>query len=109
MRIRREPRKQRRDNSTFDMKFVGCMLCGWLVACAAASAAVLVPGGHVADFTLTDQSGATHELYALSSKKAIVIMTTSNGCPIVRLAIPVMREIRDRFQSKEVEFLLLNP
>jgi len=91
------------------MKFVGRMLCGWLVACAAASAAVLVPGGHVADFTLTDQSGATHELYALSSKKAIVIMTTSNGCPIVRLAIPVMREIRDRYQSKEVEFLLLNP
>jgi peroxiredoxin len=96
-------------NLAFDMNFVTRMLCGWLAGCAAASAAVLVPGGHVADFTLTDQSGATHELYALSSKKAIVIMTTSNGCPIVRLAIPLMREIRDRYQSKDVEFLLLNP
>jgi peroxiredoxin len=85
------------------------MLCGWWVACAAAPAAVLVPGGHVADFTLADQSGATHELYALSSKKAIVIMTVSNGCPIVRLAIPVMREIRARYESRDVEFLLLNP
>jgi peroxiredoxin len=85
------------------------MLCGWWVACAAASAAVLVPGGHVADFTLADQAGATHELYALSGKKAIVIMTVSNGCPIVRLAIPVMREIRARYESRDVEFLLLNP
>jgi peroxiredoxin len=85
------------------------MLCGWLVACAAASAAVPVPGAHVADFTLSDQTGTTHELYALSSKRAIVIMTVSNGCPIVRLAIPVMREIRDRYRSKDVEFLLLNP
>jgi peroxiredoxin len=85
------------------------MLCGWWLACAAASAGVLVPGGHVADFTLADQTGATHELYALSSKKAIVIMTVSNGCPIVRLAIPVMREIRARYESRDVEFLLLNP
>jgi peroxiredoxin len=91
------------------MNFVKRMLCGWLIACGAAGAAVLVPGGHVADFTLTDQTGATHQLYALSSKKAIVIMTVSNGCPIVRLAIPVMREIRGRYQLKDVEFLLLNP
>jgi peroxiredoxin len=85
------------------------MLCGWWVACAAAPAAVLVPGGHVADFTLADQTGAAHQLYALSSKKAIVIMTVSNGCPIVRLAIPVMREIRARYEPRDVEFLLLNP
>ena len=109
MRILREPRKRRRDNRTIEMNFVKhTMLCGWL-ACAAASAGVLVPGGHVADFTLADQAGATHELYALSSKKAIVIMTVSNGCPIVRLAIPVMREIRGRYESRDVEFLLLNP
>jgi peroxiredoxin len=109
MRIRREPRKRRRDYRTIDLNFIKRMLCGWLLAGAAASAAVLVPGGHVADFTLSDQAGATHHLYALSGKKAIVIMTVSNGCPIVRLAIPVMREIRDRYQAKDVEFLLLNP
>jgi peroxiredoxin len=80
-----------------------------LIAAAAGSAAALVPGGRVADFKLPDQTGATHELYGLAGKKAIVIMTQSNGCPIVRLAVPALRAVRDRYQSKDIEFLLLNP
>lgn len=82
------------------------MLCA---AWGAASAGVLLPGGHVADFTLSDQSGAVHQLYALSGKKAVVIMTMSNGCPIVRLAVPALREIRERYRSRDIEFFLLNP
>jgi peroxiredoxin len=78
-------------------------------ACGAAAAGVLAPGGQVADFTLKDQTGAAHQLYALSAKRAIVIMTQSNGCPIVRLAVPALREIRERYRSQDVEFLLLNP
>jgi len=78
-------------------------------ACGAASATGLAPGGHVADFTLKDQTGAAHQLYALSGKRAVVIMTQSNGCPIVRLAVPALREIRERYRSQDVEFLLLNP
>jgi peroxiredoxin len=70
---------------------------------------VLAPGGHIADFTLKDQTGAVHQLYALSGKKAVVIMTQSNGCPIVRLAVPALREIRERYRSQDIEFLLLNP
>jgi peroxiredoxin len=85
------------------------LLASVLSAIGAGSAAALVPGGHVADFKLPDQSGATHELYGLAGKKAIVIMTQSNGCPIVRLAVPALREIQDRYQSKDIEFLLLNP
>jgi peroxiredoxin len=77
-------------------------------ACGAASAGV-PPGGHIADFTLKDQSGAVHQLYALSGKKAVVIMTQSNGCPIVRLAVPALREIRARYRAQDMEFLLLNP
>jgi peroxiredoxin len=80
-----------------------------LTMIGAGSAGALVPGGHVADFTLTDQAGMTHALYGLSGKKAIVVMTQSNGCPIVRLAVPALRQIRDRYASKDVEFLLLNP
>lgn len=83
-----------------------------LILCAAwgaASAGVLAPGGHVADFTLNDQTGAAHQLYALSGKKAVVIMTQSNGCPIVRLAVPALREIRERYRAQNIEFLLLNP
>jgi peroxiredoxin len=78
-------------------------------ACGTAAAGVLAPGGHVADFTLKDETGAAHQLYALSAKRAIVIMTQSNGCPIVRLAVPALREIRERYRSQDVEFLLLNP
>jgi peroxiredoxin len=83
-----------------------------LALCAAfgaASAAALAPGGHVADFSLNDQTGTAHRLYALAGKKAVVIMTQSNGCPIVRLAVPALREIRERYRSQDIEFLLLNP
>jgi peroxiredoxin len=78
-------------------------------ACGVSLAGTLAPGGHIADFTLTDQAGAAHQLYALSGKKAVVIMTQSNGCPIVRLAVPTLREIRERYRSQDIEFLLLNP
>jgi peroxiredoxin len=82
------------------------MLCA---AFGAASAAALAPGDHIADFTLKDESGASHQLYSLSGKKAVVIMTQSNGCPIVRLALPALREIREHYRSQDMEFLLLNP
>jgi len=89
---------------------IRCMLVLVLcAACGAASAGGLAPGSHVADFTLQDQTGAAHQLYALSGKKAVVIMTQSDGCPIVRLAVPALREIRERYRSRDIEFLLLNP
>jgi peroxiredoxin len=86
-----------------------CLLLSALTALGTATAAVLAPGGHVGNFTLQDETGVAHELYALSKKKAVVIMTQSNGCPIVRLAVPALREIRDRYRSSDIEFLLLNP
>jgi peroxiredoxin len=92
-------------------RILSCLLIaiGALCAMGPAAASGLALGQHVADFTLTDQSGATHELYALSNKKAVIIMTQSNGCPIVRLAIPALRAIRAQYESQNMEFLLLNP
>jgi peroxiredoxin len=84
-------------------------LLSWVLVSSAGSAVALAPGERVTDFTLTDESGAVHELYGLSAKKAVVIMTQSNGCPIVRLAIPALREIRNRYRAQDIEFLLLNP
>jgi peroxiredoxin len=89
--------------------FVSSLLLGVLTAVGTAWATVMAPGAHVGDFTLQDETGLAHELYALSKKKAVVIMTQSNGCPIVRLAVPALREIRDRYRSSDIEFLLLNP
>jgi peroxiredoxin len=73
------------------------------------SAVALVPGDRVSNFMLPDIDGKMHELYKLSDKKAIVFMTQGNGCPIVRLAVPELREIRDKYQARGVEFFLLNP
>jgi peroxiredoxin len=110
MPIRRELLKRRRKTLVPGMSFIRRTLTSCvLISMSAASAAALVPGERVADFTLKDETGATHELYALSAKKAVVIMTQSNGCPIVRLAVPALREIREKFGSQDIEFLLLNP
>lgn len=74
----------------------------------AASALALTPGQVVENFRLTDDSGKPHELYQSAASKAIVVMVQGNGCPIVRQAIPALREVRDEYRAQGVEFLLLN-
>ena len=74
----------------------------------ASPALALDPGDRVDNFRLLDQNGASHELYYLSDAKAVVIMVHGNGCPIVRNALPVLHEIRDRYRAQGVEFLLVN-
>jgi len=66
-------------------------------------------GAQVKDFQLPDLDGKVHQLYKMSDKNAIVLMTQGNGCPIVRLAVPGLRKIRDQYQARGVEFFLINP
>ncbi len=66
------------------------------------------PGERVDNFRLLDHNGASHELYYLSDAKAVVIMVHGIGCPIVRNTVPALKQIRDRYRSRGVEFLLLN-
>ena len=75
----------------------------------AAPALALNPGDRVENFRLLDQNGASHELYYLSDATAVVIMVHGNGCAIVRNTVPELKEIRDRYRSQGVEFLLINP
>ena len=79
-----------------------------LTLTVAASALALSPGDRVDNFRLLDQNGASHELYYLSDAKSVVIMVHGNGCPIVRNTVPALKEIRDRYRDKGVEFLLIN-
>lgn len=79
-----------------------------LLTLAAAPVFAVTPGQKVENFQLLDQAGQSHTLYDAAGDKAIVLMIQGNGCPIVRQAIPALREIRDQYQSKGVEFLLLN-
>lgn len=83
-------------------------LAGAALALCTAQVLALTPGQVVENFQLRDDSGKTHELYQSAGHKAVVLMIQGNGCPIVRQAIPALREIRDQYQAKGVEFLLLN-
>ena len=83
------------------------LLAALLFAACGLSLAAAV-GKKVPDFTLADQDGVAHELYGLKDKKAVVLMTQFNGCPIVRLAVPALRELRSNPAYGDVEFMLLN-
>ena len=61
----------------------------------------------VENFRLLDQTHSSHELYYHKDAKAVVLMVTMNGCPIVRNMLPDLRKIRARF-GDDVEFKLIN-
>ena len=65
-------------------------------------------GDSVEDFRLLDQSGASHELYRYSDKKAVVLISQGNGCPIFQKSIPEIKALRDRYAPRGIAFLLLN-
>jgi hypothetical protein len=66
-----------------------------------------VMADRVENFRLLDQEHASHELYYHKDAKAVVLMVTMNGCPIVRNMLPDLRAIRSKFGDK-VEFKLIN-
>lgn len=60
----------------------------------------------VANFTLVDQTGASHELYAAVDAPAIVIATQVNGDPLSRENIKTLEGLKSVFG--QATFLLLN-
>ena len=76
-------------------------------ASATETAAVAMPAT-VDNFMLVDQNLQAHELYRLADAKAIVIVSTGNGCPIARSMTPALKALRDKYAALGVEFLLLN-
>jgi peroxiredoxin/mono/diheme cytochrome c family protein len=86
------------------MRWFAALPLLWL----AGQAWALAPGQVVDNFRLLDQNGKSHELYYSSDMKAVVLMVHGNGCPIVRQAVPALRQIREKYQTQGVEFLLLN-
>ena len=76
-------------------------------ASATETAAVAMPAT-VDNFMLVDQNLQAHELYRLADAKAIVIVSTGNGCPIARSMTPALKALRDKYAAQGVEFLLLN-
>jgi cytochrome oxidase Cu insertion factor (SCO1/SenC/PrrC family) len=62
----------------------------------------------IANFTLVDQAGASHELYKMADAKAIVITMQGVGCPIVQKMTPDLKAVQTAYESKGVKFLMLN-
>ena len=81
------------------------LLAATLVAAAAHAA---LPGEAVDNFRLIDHRGESHELRYYSDARAIVLVVHGNGCPIVRKSLPVLAELRKRYASQGVEFLMLD-
>ncbi|MEX1032961.1 MAG: redoxin domain-containing protein [Cellvibrionaceae bacterium] len=68
----------------------------------------LMPGDKVDNFKLLDHKGNMHELHYFSDKEAVVIMIHGNGCPIARNANHTYKDLRAKYASQGVEFLMLN-
>lgn len=83
-------------------------LASLFLAVLSLAAHAIEPGARVDDFRLLDHRGDSHALHYLSDRKAIVLMVHGNGCPVVRQALPALKAVRDRFESKGVAFLLIN-
>lgn len=60
------------------------------------------------NFMLSDTDFMGHELYRMTDAKAIVIVTTGNGCPIARNLTPHLKALQAKYAAQGVKFLLLN-
>ena len=65
-------------------------------------------GASVDNFTLLDHRGKAHELHYHSDAEAVVLVVQGNGCPVVRNALPDLREVRERYAGAGVVFLMIN-
>ena len=65
-------------------------------------------GASVDNFTLLDHRGEAHELHYHSDAEAVVLVVQGNGCPVVRNALPDLREVRERYAGAGVVFLMIN-
>jgi peroxiredoxin len=73
----------------------------------AAKAEITTPAT-IPNFTLTDHTGASHELYKMTGAKAIVITMQGVGCPIVQKMTPDLKTVQADYEGKGVKFLMLN-
>jgi len=62
----------------------------------------------VENFLVRDAEGKPHELYRQTDARAVVLIFTTTGCPIVQKSIPRIKELRDEFGPKGVIFWLVN-
>ena len=62
----------------------------------------------IKNFTLLDQNGKPHELFAIKDAKAVVLIWQGVGCPIVQQMTPAIKEAAEKYGPKGVQFMLVN-
>src|ERR1051326_311047 len=70
--------------------------------------AAAAPETKVADFYLLDQQGRAQTLYRQSAAKAVVLISTANGCDTMKKAAPKIKSLKDKFGAKGVLFWMLD-
>src|SRR5258705_7304735 len=61
----------------------------------------------IEDFELLDHKGRWHDLHRQPGR-AVVLISTVNGCPAVKEAAPLLKTLRDKFAGQGVVFWLLD-
>ena len=90
------------------MKGTGRVMA-WAVSFAAGAALAGGVAQAVPNFRLLDHQGHSFELHRLKERKAVVLMVTGTGCPIVRHSLPALKDLRSSFGTNGVEFALFDP
>jgi hypothetical protein len=57
---------------------------------------------------LADQTGMGHELYYYTASPAIVLVTSAEGDKVSERAVKALGKVREAFQGKNVQFMLLD-
>lgn len=68
----------------------------------------LSPGSKVDNFRLLDHAGASHQLYYMTDKKAVVLIAQGNSCAANSKALPDIKKLRDKYAAQNVAFLMIN-
>src|SRR5882672_7867201 len=76
---------------------------------ASATETVAATPATIDNFMLVDaQKLEAHELYRMADNKAIVLVSTGNGCPIARAMMPALKALRDKYAAQGVEVMLVD-
>jgi peroxiredoxin len=60
------------------------------------------------NFRLPDHTGSSVELKRYRDSKAVVLYFSGVGCPVVRKSVPRLKEIRDAYAPKGVQFFVVD-
>ncbi|MCB1666447.1 MAG: redoxin domain-containing protein [Pseudomonadales bacterium] len=79
-----------------------------LALAAALSANAFAAPERAGDFALLDQNGDFHQFSKYRNKDAVVILSQANSCAASKAALSQFNELRGKWESQNVAFLLMN-